>query len=316
MAAPRVSVVVPTYNRPARLERLLASLSEQRLGPGEFEVVVVDDGSRGETASVVGAWEARGRPAVRQIRFDVSRGPAAARNAGWRAAQGQLVAFTDDDCRADPEWLSAGLESWRAAPGSFIQGRTLPDPRDADVRGLGARPVVVDTLGPQYQTCNIFYPRDLLERLAGFDERYGDRPAAEDTDLAWRAIAAGASPVFAPRALVFHAVERTTVSESLRLATRWEAAMRVFSDHPETRSMLYRGMFWNVWHYLLWRSLAALAAPRWLRRMILTLHLVQLRRRARRAGAGSWAIPYLVVHDVVECWAVSRGAVRHRTLVL
>jgi hypothetical protein len=50
--------------------------------------------------------------------------------------------------------------------------------------------------------------------------------------------------------------------------------------------------------------------------MVLTMHLVQLRRRARAAGSGAWAVPFLIVHDAVECWAVARGAARYRTLVL
>jgi hypothetical protein len=80
--------------------------------------------------------------------------------------------------------------------------------------------------------------------------------------------------------------------------------------------MLYGGLFWNVWHYLMWRSLVALAAPVWLRRLVLARHLFELRRRAREQGAGAWAVPFLVLHDAVECWAVARGAIRSRTLVL
>ena len=83
--------------------------------------------------------------------------------------------------------------------------------------------------------------------------------------------------------------------------------------------MLHRRVFWNVWHYLLWRSVLALAAPRPLRRLILARHLLEP-RRSRGGGAGglslAWAIPYLLVHDAVECWAVARGAIRHRTFVL
>ena len=80
--------------------------------------------------------------------------------------------------------------------------------------------------------------------------------------------------------------------------------------------MLYRGLFWNVWHYLLWRSVLALLAPRWLRRLLLARHLAELRKRAREAGAGRWAVPFLLAHDAVECWAVARGALRYRTPVL
>jgi hypothetical protein len=176
--------------------------------------------------------------------------------------------------------------------------------------------VRVQSLGPQYETCNIFYPRESLESLGGFDESFGSAPAAEDTDLAWRAIEQGWTTVFAPDAIVLHAVERLGVRGMLRVACRWGGAVRVLADHPQTRSLLYGRVFWNVWHYLLWRSLLALLAPRWLRRVIVARHLLELRKRARVAGAGAWAVPFLITHDLVECWAVARGAVRYRTIVL
>jgi hypothetical protein len=120
----------------------------------------------------------------------------------------------------------------------------------------------------------------------------------------------------APEALVHHAVERLGARGMLRVAARWSTPTRVFADHPQARAMLYRGVFWNVWHYLLWRSLVSLLAPPWLRNMVLTMHLAQLRQRARHAGGGAAQIPFLVLHDLVECWAIDRGAVRYRTLVL
>ena len=103
---------------------------------------------------------------------------------------------------------------------------------------------------------------------------------------------------------------------TLRVAGRWTAAVRVFAEHPATRSMLYQRFFWNVWHYLLWRSVLALVAPRWLRRLVLMRHLLALRLRAREANAGLWAVPFLILHDAVECWAIARGAMRYRTFVL
>jgi hypothetical protein len=92
--------------------------------------------------------------------------------------------------------------------------------------------------------------------------------------------------------------------------------VRVLAAHPGSRAMLYRGRFWNVWHYLLWRSLLVAAGPRWLRRLVLARHLMALRRRARDEGAGSSAIAFLLVHDAVECGAIARAAIRYRTLVL
>jgi GT2 family glycosyltransferase len=317
VSEPRLSVVIATRGRPARLQRLLRSLREQTLQ--SFEVIVVQDGPDSETEAVLAREQDAGGIELRALALSAQRGPAAARNAGWRAALASLIAFTDDDCVADPGWLQAALAAAEEDPqcSSIIQGRTSPDPAElAASAGLFSRTVSVDSLGPQYETCNIIYPRATLEALGDFDERFGPRPTAEDTDLAWRAIEAGVRTRFASDALVFHAVERLGPRGMLAVAARWGGAVRIFPAHPQLRAILHRGIFWNVWHYLLWRSLLALLGPRWARRMLLTMHLRQLRTRARRGGAGTWAVPYLLVHDAVECWAVARGAVRHRTLVL
>lgn len=311
-----MSVVVATHNRPARLARLLESLRRQSLPADLFEVIVVDDGSAPDTAAMLDVQANLPGLAIRPIRHELPLGPAAARNSGWRAARAPLVAFTDDDCTADPGWLRAALSIRVTAPAALIQGRTLPDPTELQHGGVLSHTVRIEELGPQYETCNMLYPRAVLESLGGFDETYGPGPAAEDTDLAWRAIESGQQTVFAPDAVVWHAVERAGVGGMLRVAWRWRRAMRIFAEHPGSRSMLYRGVFWNVWHYLLWRSLLALAGPPWLRRMLLAWHLRELRRRARDADAGIWAVGFLLLYDAVECLAVLTGAVRSGTLVL
>ena len=309
-----MSVVVSTHDRPARLERLLGSLRAQSLGRDAFEVVVVDDGSGPETRAAIEReqhWLS-----VRSVRNDLPRGPGAGRNQGWRAARSPLIAFTDDDCVADRGWLKAALTAFADTPGAVVQGRTEPDPSERDHAGVLSRSIRVERLGPQYETCNILYPRAVLEALDGFDERFGLSPGGEDTDLAWRAIEAGCETVFASDAVVYHAVERLGVRGMLRVAARWSDVVRILADHPQLRSTLNRRLFWNVWHYLMWRTALALVAPAWLRRMLVTRHLLELRKRARAEGAGSWAVPFLIVHDLVECWSVARGAVRHRVLVL
>jgi glycosyltransferase involved in cell wall biosynthesis len=316
VSEPLVSVVVSTYNRPDRLRRLLDSLRDQDLRADEFEVIVVDNGSDSATADVIEREAARPGLRLRSVRHERTLGPAGGRNSGWKLARAHLVAFTDDDCIADRRWLTAGLRAYSEDREAVIQGATRPDPAELINDGPLSRMVLVDSLGPQYEACNIFYPRQMLGSLGGFDERFGAVPAGEDTDLAWRAIALGATTVFAPDALVFHAVERLGMGGMLRFAGRWGAGVRVFADHPETRSMLYRRVFWNVWHYLLWRSLLGLAAPRPLRRLILARHLLELRKRARRAGGGAWLVPFLLLYDAVECWSIARGAIRQRALVL
>src|SRR5262249_20841413 len=140
--------------------------------------------------------------------------------------------------------------------------------------------------------------------------------AGEDTDLAWRALDTGTPAVFAPDAVVYHAVDRLGLIGLFRFATRWTPFVGVLAAHPGSRTMLDHKIFWNVWHYLLWRSALSVLAPRWLRRIVLYRHLLALRARGRSAGAGAWSVPVLLAYDVVEALAIARGAVRYRTLVL
>jgi glycosyltransferase involved in cell wall biosynthesis len=121
MNAPLVSVVVSTYQRPARLAMLLAGLRGQTLQRTAFEVIVVDNGSGPDTAAVLDAERARGELPLRTIRHERTLGPAGGRNSGWRAALGALVAFTDDDCVPDPGWLAAGIAAAGAQPGAIVQ---------------------------------------------------------------------------------------------------------------------------------------------------------------------------------------------------
>jgi glycosyltransferase involved in cell wall biosynthesis len=313
---PLVSVVVSTYERPQRLARLLAALRTQTLEASRYEVVVVDNGSGPATAAVLQAELARGELPLRTVRHERTLGPAGGRNSGWRAAAGPLIAFTDDDCVPAPGWLEAGLGAAGAPPRRIVQGRTEPDPSELTASALTSRTVRITGPSPQYETCNIFYPRSLLDRVGGFDESFGLRPAGEDTELAWRAIADGAEVTYEARALVHHAVVQLGLIGTLRDATRWGGCARMFARAPQTRAILYGGRFWNVWHFLLVRSALSLLGPPWLRRLVLRRHAQALRERARRAGAGGWAVGYLALYDLIETLAMARGAVRHRTLVL
>jgi glycosyltransferase involved in cell wall biosynthesis len=311
-----VSVVIATHDRPARLARLLDGLARQTLPFGQLEVIVVDDGSAPATAAVLEAAAKLNNLQLEVLRHERALGPGAARNAGWRSARASLVAFTDDDCVPHVRWLESALAVHREHPSAIVQGRTEPDPNESDRAGLLSRSVRVERLGPRYETCNMFYPRELLASLGGFDEGFGLQPGGEDTDLACRAMEAGRYAVLASDAVVFHAVQRLGVLGTLRFAGRWTATMKIFAEHPQTRTMLYRGVFWNVWHYLMARSLLVLLAPGWLRRPLLTRHLVAVAGRARVEGAGLWAVPFLILYDLVEMWSVGRGALRHRTPVL
>jgi GT2 family glycosyltransferase len=313
---PVVSVVVATCDRPERLRRLLAALRAQDLGSDRFEVIVVDDGLSPTSPDVLAHdGPARGL-SLRTSRTGGRRGPASARNIGWRLARAPLVAFTDDDCVPASGWLSAGLTRAEEFPGAIVQGPTEPDPSELGNVSVFSRTIRQAQLGPHYETCNIFYPRTLLERLGGFDESFGARSAGEDTDLAWRALGSGGTSVFASDARVLHAVEDVGPVRTLRLATRWTSCVRLLAEYPQTRVMLERGVFWNVWHYMLLRCVLALFGPRWLRRVLVVRYLRAMRVRGRGLGAGAWSVPFLIVHDAVETAAIIQGALRYRTFVL
>src|SRR4051794_28592888 len=102
----RVSVVVPTYRRPELLGRSLAALVAQDFDPSAFEVLICDDAGSEDTRRQVESIAAGSRPTIRYLPVMGRHGPAAARNVGWRAARGAIIAFTDDDCIPEPRWLS------------------------------------------------------------------------------------------------------------------------------------------------------------------------------------------------------------------
>ena len=269
-------MVVATRNRARRLQALLESLAVQR--DARFEVIVVVDGSTDDTDAVVAAAANDGM-SLSAVRLEgEGRGPATARNVGWRRAGAPLVAFIDDDCVADGRWLAELLAAHRAAPGALVQGRTQADPAELTKLSAFSRSVIVEQLGPWFETCNIGYPKQLLERLGGFDEAF-PAPALEDTDLALRALEAGAPAVFAPDALVSHAVHVPGALGLVRDASRWGALARLVKRHPEVREQLVHGVFWKPSH----------------ERLLLALLAVGLARRTRGASFGL-VLPYLLCH--------------------
>jgi len=312
-AEPRVSVAIVTRDREQRLAALLGSLRRQTLGTRAFEVVVVDDGSSDGTAELLERESRRGDLSL-IVKRGRGAGIPAARNVAWRAARGKVVAFTDDDCEAAPSWLEAGVAECERNPEAFVQGTTLPHPDELDQRGPFSRTLNIRRLGPWFQTCNMLYPRELLERIGGFDERLAQ--SGEDADLAWRAIRAGGTPVFAEDAVVLHAVENLGPLGHLRITFRWRDSFLSYKRHPELRREVARyGVFWKTSHALLAQAALGLVLSRWWRpaRFLAWAYLDHvLVSRPRWAGASRLAAPYFVLHDLVELYTAVRGAIRNR----
>ncbi len=181
-SACRVSVVVPTYKRPDMLMRCLTALLEQDFDATAYEVIIVDDAASDETREMVTYWSERVRPCGKTLRYvamnGCAHGPAAARNAGWQAAHGEIIAFTDDDCIPAPQWLRAGVEAFTAHV-IGVAGRLVmplrPMPTDYELNAA-------HLAHSEFITANCFYRRACLAAVGGFDERFS-AAWREDSDL-------------------------------------------------------------------------------------------------------------------------------------
>lgn len=318
-AGPVVSVVVAAHNRRDRVAALLASLRNQTLDPGSFEVIVVDDSSADGTGSMAEAEAQRSPYALAVVERPEQGGPARARNDGWRLAAAPLVAFIDDDCEATPTWLERLSAAASAAPGAVVQGRTRPNPRELEAAGPFSVTRDVDGSGAWwFETCNIAYPREVLERLEGFDESFPE-PLGEDTDLGWRALGAGGRRVFVDDAVVDHAVEDLGRAGHLRRALRGADAVLVFERHPRLREQaLDCGIVRSHANLRLLLALAGLALARRRRpAALLALPYLKLAAgRVRRGGGDPTLAAHYLAHDMLSLATTARGDLRHRVLVI
>jgi GT2 family glycosyltransferase len=317
-----VSVVVPSHARRLRLRWLLNALEEQTLEPERFEVIVVHD-YQGDDAALLDTHPLARAGRMRQVAIEPGTGRASAqRNLGWRAAGAPLVAFIDDDCRPEPTWLAQLLEVAGSQAGAIVQGATRPDPFERALRASPHyRTLTVVPPHDYAQTCNIAYPRELLERLDGFDEAF-PAPAGEDTDLAQRALAGGARLVGAPDALVYHAVESYTLPATIRLNWKWHHLAYVIKRHPRLREHFWQRVFWRRRHRdVLLLVAGVVGAPWFLPSLVLAAPYTYRRvtRRGRHMRAlviGVVELPGGLVVDVAEVATMCWGSVRYRTLVL
>lgn len=230
---PFLSVVVPTCGRPALLQRCIDALLAQTLDAHQWELIIVDDACRDDTARQVDRVSLRtlGVPALRYLRPSGRRGPAAARNCGWLAARGEVVAFTDDDTVPDADWLRQGALGMSDGK-QVMRGRVQ----------VPAPPVMTDhgrmTQGlesAEFVTANCFVRRDALQQVGGFDERF-PRAWREDSDLHFKLLRRYGEVPLAPLALVQHPVRDAPWGISLRQQSNVMFDALLYKKHPD----LYR----------------------------------------------------------------------------
>jgi glycosyltransferase involved in cell wall biosynthesis len=321
------SVVIPAYNRAHLLPPLVKALEAQR-DVGPFETIIIDNASDDDTYDVLTDLAKTAAIPIRVLRMPENRGPCAARNQGWRAATAPVIAFTDDDCLPDEGWLAALLQHVETA--ELVQGRTETDPTDPRPIGPFGRTVEIRAEHGHYETCNLAYRRDLLERLGGFDEDFHRLPGGpvtwgDDTDLGWRARESGATTAFADDAVVYHALRPSNFRRHLQEITRHDGLVLTLRRHPQLRDYYFHRYWFNAAHPpALAAGVAGLllaARPRsplrWLVAAIAggVYARVCMKTRHGPARRRYWArdIPLSLIADLFEIAVFARASVRYRT---
>lgn len=273
---PRVSVVVASWNGERTLPACLASLA--RLNYPDCEVILVDDGSTDSTPQI-----AAKHPSVRYIRHAANHGLSVARNTGIEAATGEIVAFTDADCRADEDWLYYVVGDLLNSAFVGMGGPNLLPPEDSAVAaavmaspGGPAHVMLTDRQAEHIPGCNMVFYKWALTEIGGFDAIF--RKAGDDVDLCWRLQQAGFKLGFSPAGIVWH-YRRSTVGAYLKQQLGYgEAEALLVRKHPEffnsiggglwrgriytgaklgvllRRPMIYHGTFGAGWFQTLYAS--------------------------------------------------------------
>jgi GT2 family glycosyltransferase len=214
MSAPSFSVIIPTYSRPQKLASCLQALARSNYPRDLFEVIVVDDGSLNPLDAIV-------EPFRSQIDLTLLRqanaGPSAARNCGALQAKGDFLAFTDDDCEPDPDWLSNLAAQFRQTPDRLLGGSTcnalIQNPyacmSQLILDGVYAYYNAIPAQAQFFASNNLAIPAERFRQIGGFDESFR---TSEDRELCDRWSHQGYGMIYVPEAVMMHAHDLTLVS--------------------------------------------------------------------------------------------------------
>jgi len=197
---PRVTVAICTYNGSRTLGETLQVLSQQPYP--NFEVLVIDDGSTDNTREL-----ALGYPC--KVISTENNGLSSARNTAWQNAEGQIIAYLDDDAYPDDNWLYYIALQFEDAQVGAAGGPNLPPATQNDIAycvshspGGPNHVLETDTIAEHIPGCNMAIRRQVLQELGGFDIQF--RVAGDDVDMCWRIRDNGWVIKFSPSAVVFH----------------------------------------------------------------------------------------------------------------
>jgi glycosyltransferase involved in cell wall biosynthesis len=258
----KLSVLVATRNRARTIAPCLNSVAAAfaNAEPIEAEIIVVDNASTDDTASVLKAWASASSIPVTLL-YEPQKGKGRALNRALRAAQGEILAFTDDDCRLSKDYVNDLLRHDAADNELVLRGGRieLGDPADLPFT-INTDPTLkrwqrrmnsarYECFRGRINGCNMTMRRALVERLGPFDEDFGPGSAigaGEDTDYIYRAYIAGATLEYVPDMTAVHHHGRKTADEGKELFRGYMVAagalyVRYLFRHPN----LCRPFYWD-----------------------------------------------------------------------
>ncbi|MDR3472002.1 MAG: glycosyltransferase family 2 protein [Devosia sp.] len=211
-----ISAILCTRNRSSQLALALEQFGNVEYD-GQFELIVVNNGSSDDTSNVIASFASRSDFPVTEVK-EATPGLANARNAGVAASSGSVIVFTDDDCYVDRHFLTEMTRPFKWDHIGFVGGRiVLHDETDARMTiRLDERPMTylrANFIGPGHiQGAAMAFRRDVLEQIGGFDPLFGSGAhfPAEDFDSILRASQSGWYGIYWPDALVRHHHGRKT----------------------------------------------------------------------------------------------------------
>lgn len=254
---PTICVAICTRNRAGSLGLTLSSLRALNMPAGwSVEFVLVDNGSTDDTQTVLGSFAASGDLPVRVV-HEPRPGLSAARNAALRSTPADVIAFTDDDCLPQADWLLQLCAHFSAAGAAQVVGGRveLHDPADLPITintSTEARLIERPSMNlTSIMGCNFAFRREVVERIGVFDEQLGAGArfiSAEDTDFLYRVLKGGFRLAYDPRIAVRHNHGRRTEADRTKLMRGYAIGRgAMYCKHWLAKDPLaLRSMVWDL----------------------------------------------------------------------
>jgi glycosyltransferase involved in cell wall biosynthesis len=228
----KVSIIVPTYKRAALLKRCVEALVSQDFPENEYEIIIVTDGLDEETNNMMtesAFFDFFSNIFCYSLPF--KKGPAAARNAGWRIAKGQLILFTDDDCIPASNWIKNFYNAFEfyGQPSIALTGKVIvplsPEPTDFELNTANLE-------SAEFVTANCACTKSSLELVNGFDEAF-TMAWREDSDLEFQLLKEEIPIKKIEEAVVVHPARKAAWGVSLKEQRKSMFNALLFKKHPQ-----------------------------------------------------------------------------------